>query len=335
MTSSRAARGRDLGVDVARGVAVISMYVAHVAPSDGPGQVLLLSEFLTAPLFALLVGVGAELSAQRPRRSRAWRSALVRGGVLLGLGVWLASLPSQILIVLVWLGVLTWVMAGVARLPSALVAGIGALGLVAGPLWQRDVSAWWARSIDAYGGPDAPGVRVLGAVLDVVLINDAYRLVAFVGYACLGVLAVRHLRARAVPLAVTSLGAAAALFALDKVGGVPLDPYAGTWQETAFVAVLALATLAGSWVVADRWQGAPVEALARVGGMALTLYVLHVLATIAYLRTEPVSGRDDSWPLLAGLVIGSLALAWLWHLALGRTRFRRGPIEGLVGLATR
>lgn len=335
MTSSRADRGRDLGVDVARGVAVLSMYVAHVAPSDGPGQVLLLSEFLTAPLFALLVGVGAELSAQRPRRSRAWRSALVRGAVLLGIGVWLASLPSQILIVLVWLGVLTWIMAGVARLPSVLVAGIGVLGLAAGPLWQRDVATWWARSIDAYGGLDAPGVRLMGAVLDLVLINDAYRLVAFVGYACLGVLAVRLLRSRATATAVVALGLAAALFALDKVGGVPLDPYAGTWQETAFVAVLALATLAGSWVVADRWRGAPVVALARVGGMALTLYVLHVLATIAYLRTEPASGRDDSWLLLAGLVLGSLALAWAWHLALGRTRLRRGPIEGLVGLATR
>lgn len=311
------------------------MYVAHVAPSDGPGQVLLLSEFLTAPLFALLVGVGAELSARRPRRSHAWRSALVRGAVLLGIGVWLASLPSQILIVLVWLGVLTWVMAGVARLPSALVAGIGILGLAAGPLWQRDVATWWARSLEGYGGLDAPGVRVMGAVLDVVLINDAYRLVAFVGYACLGVLAVRLLRERAVPLAVASLAAAAALFALDKVGGVPLDPYAGTWQETAFVAVLALATLASCWVIVDRWQGAPVLALARVGAMALTLYVLQVLATVAYLRTEPASGRDDSWALLAALVVGSFALAWVWDRLLGGTRLRRGPIEGLVGLATR
>lgn len=311
------------------------MYVAHVAPSDGPGQALLLSEFLTAPLFALLVGVGAELSARRPRRSHAWRSALVRGAVLLGIGVWLASLPSQILIVLVWLGVLTWVMAGVARLPSALVAGIGTLGLAAGPLWQRDVATWWARSLEGYGGLDAPGVRVMGAVLDVVLINDAYRLVAFVGYACLGVLAVRLLRERAVPLAVASLAAAAALFALDKVGGVPLDPYAGTWQETAFVAVLALATLASCWVIVDRWQGAPVLALARVGAMALTLYVLQVLATVAYLRTEPASGRDDSWALLAALVVGSFALAWVWDRLLGGTRLRRGPIEGLVGLATR
>lgn len=311
------------------------MYVAHVAPSDGPGQVLLLSEFLTAPLFALLVGVGAELSARRPRRSHAWRSALVRGAVLLGIGVWLASLPSQILIVLVWLGVLTWVMAGVARLPSALVAGIGILGLAAGPLWQRDVATWWARSLEGYGGLDAPGVRVMGAVLDVVLINDAYRLVAFVGYACLGVLAVRLLRERAVPTAGAALGLAAALFALDKLGAAPLDPYAGTWQETAFVAVLALATLASCWVIVDRWQGAPVLALARVGAMALTLYVLQVLATVAYLRTEPASGRDDSWALLAALVVGSFALAWVWDRLLGGTRLRRGPIEGLVGLATR
>jgi hypothetical protein len=42
-------RSRDLGVDVARGVAVFSMFVAHFAPSAGPGGVLILSEYLTAP----------------------------------------------------------------------------------------------------------------------------------------------------------------------------------------------------------------------------------------------------------------------------------------------
>ena len=46
-------------MDAARGVAVISMFVAHTAPSNGTADVLYLSEFLTFPLFALLVGVGA------------------------------------------------------------------------------------------------------------------------------------------------------------------------------------------------------------------------------------------------------------------------------------
>lgn len=40
--------------DLARGVAVVSMLVAHTAPVGG---ILNLSEFLTAPLFAMIVGV--------------------------------------------------------------------------------------------------------------------------------------------------------------------------------------------------------------------------------------------------------------------------------------
>ena len=52
---------RRADVDVVRAVVLVSMYVAHVAPSSGPGRVLELSEYLTMPLFALLVGVGAQL----------------------------------------------------------------------------------------------------------------------------------------------------------------------------------------------------------------------------------------------------------------------------------
>lgn len=50
--------------DAARGVAVLSMFVAHVAPGGG---VILLSEFLTAPLFALLVVVSLTFSWRNRR----------------------------------------------------------------------------------------------------------------------------------------------------------------------------------------------------------------------------------------------------------------------------
>ena len=78
--ATRTAR-RDLRVDAVRGVALVSMYVAHCAPTAGPGHVLTLSEYATYPLFALLVGVGAELG---PRSGRAsWVGPLVRGAVLI------------------------------------------------------------------------------------------------------------------------------------------------------------------------------------------------------------------------------------------------------------
>ena len=50
MTATSTER-RDLGVDLVRGVALVSMYVAHCAPGAGPAHVLILSEYLTMPLF--------------------------------------------------------------------------------------------------------------------------------------------------------------------------------------------------------------------------------------------------------------------------------------------
>ena len=52
-------------VDVARGLALVSMFVAHAAPSGGTGGVLHLTEFLTAaPAVPGIVAVVAEESAR-------------------------------------------------------------------------------------------------------------------------------------------------------------------------------------------------------------------------------------------------------------------------------
>ena len=60
-------RARDVGVDALRGVALVSMFVAHTAPVTRFSAFDDLSEYLTYPLFADLVGMGAALG--RGRRS--------------------------------------------------------------------------------------------------------------------------------------------------------------------------------------------------------------------------------------------------------------------------
>ena len=52
---------RRTDVDVVRFLALVSMYVAHVTPVQGPAHVFELSEYLTMPLFALLVTAGSPL----------------------------------------------------------------------------------------------------------------------------------------------------------------------------------------------------------------------------------------------------------------------------------
>ena len=53
------------GLDLARGVAVLSMLVAHLSPVGGPADV---TEYLCAPLFAVVIGVSMGLRTSREPR---------------------------------------------------------------------------------------------------------------------------------------------------------------------------------------------------------------------------------------------------------------------------
>ena len=297
---------RDPGVDVVRGVAVLSMFIAHFAPSDGPFKLLMLSEFLTAPLFALLVGVGAQLGRNRSSA----RSTLVRAGVLIALGLWLQRLSTQIVEVLLWLGLLTLVCWALVRLSTTGVAVVATVLYALGPVLHE---------------------RLIGDGRLIVMIlaaDPVDRLTDFIVWAGAGILVVRLVKRRVV-VGITALLATAALFALDKAGVASLDPYSGTYQQNAFSALLSVAVFCGASVLLGR-----VWALAAVGGMSLSLYVAQFLVDWAYLATQPVGTFDDSWAIVAAMILGSVAAAVAWHLRFGslRSRFRRGPLEGLVGM---
>ena len=66
---------RLLWLDLARGLAVVSMVIAHTAPWGG---VFVGTEYLTAPWFAMLVGMSLLL---------AWEKAGGRAGVFLAANV--------------------------------------------------------------------------------------------------------------------------------------------------------------------------------------------------------------------------------------------------------
>ncbi len=100
-----------------RFLALVSMYVAHVAPVPGPAHVLELSEYLTMPLFALLVGVGRPAGCA-PAGPGHWAATLGRALALVGLGLALERAEAQVVIVLAHLGVLVLVAAVLARWPD-------------------------------------------------------------------------------------------------------------------------------------------------------------------------------------------------------------------------
>lgn len=336
---------RRADVDVVRLLALVFMFVAHVAPTWGPGEVLILSDFVTMPLFALLVGVGGQLGEWRAveggSRTRWARSMLVRAVLLVVVGLLLMQAGAAVLIVLVFLGVLVVVMDLLASLPSWAVAAFGAAAFLLTPLLTEMMRH---RFADMLVSPDVWDPGLWWEVQMFLWGYEPYRLGSMVVYGCVGVLLARWwLRddpdsvPRWHPLAVglAALLVPSVVMALRHAGRVQLDPYSGTHAETAFNVSLITAALGlGLWV-ARVLPRAIISLLGAAGAMSLTIYALHVLWLAFYVRVLDPGASDDSWANLALLTIGSLAVATAWQAGVRRGPWRRGPLEGLAGLLIR
>ena len=69
--------------------------------------------------------------------------------------------------------------------------------------------------------------------------------------------------------------------------------------------------------------------------MMLTLYVAqNSLVLSAFVALTPPGTPDDSWAMLVGLTVGLFGFATLWRAVVRTGPFTRGPIEGLIGLAS-
>ena len=339
---------RLLFVDWARGAAYVLMVIAHVAPSDGPARILLVSEFLTAPLFALLIGVGAQLSWSASGK-HGWRYVLrevIRAALVIGLGVLLAQSAASVLIVLVHLGVLMLLCLPLARLRITALAAFAALALllaVGVPGLYRCLTGGHgvttvATEADAF-------VTALGLIGG----TGGYRMTGMLLCAVLGMLAIRALQsAKAAwwrgPL--VSAGAFAVMLALlvapNLLGLYEVHAYDGTPSEQIGVASGALGVLLTMWTlqISPVGRALPTPAsrlLAAPGQAALTLYALQILVLHVYQVNNPLV-RDDHWWMLALLVVLGVCFAMVWQTAFtalarrvpSARRWMRGPLEGLI-----
>ena len=302
---------------------MVSMFVAHTAPFDAPGVVREVSNLLTAALFATLVGVGAGLERSAGGR---WWPPLVRGAALVVTGVVLVRVDSFIIIVLIHLGLLTWLVALLARCPTWCVAGVGVIGFFASPLLLTALADDAARL-------EATGPGWAATVLELVATGDSYRLTAFVAWAALGLVLARVVlrddgHAAAGLLAGAGALVVAALLLAEPLGW-PVVPYAGDNAEFATNALMAGGTLLVGVGVTRLLSGRGLGWLAAVGRMTLTLYALQVVA-LALLEGRVTTGSPIGWPVLLGLVVGSVALAVGWAATPACRWWGRGPLEGAV-----
>ncbi|WP_068257231.1 acyltransferase family protein [Janibacter corallicola] len=332
--------GRDHGVDLVRGIAVVCMVIAHVrvwAPVETvPVRLALLAvNNVASPLFAVIMGISAGIVLTRPDRRVAGapfvRRNVVRGLLLVLVGVGLEQLDTFVAIVLQSLGVTLVVAASLVLLPLPLLTAAAAVTFAAGP------------AINAAARAVLDPARVyseawVDQVLQWVVLSPHYRLVSLLPFVLIGaVLARRGLgRREALASLVAGLVALVAVVLLrfagwgigvsDVVsGGVPdaLLDVALTGCALGVILLLARAPAVSGVVTAL----APVRA---VGVLALTAYVVHVGLIALASRALGLQGASERWPVVAGGVLLLTVLGcWTWWRLLGR-----GPVERAMAVVT-
>lgn len=357
-------RRRLAGVDAARAAALVGMACTHTllleSPDGVPTPTGLIADGRSSALFAVLAGVGIALSTggtTPPATGRAHAAAgaglLVRA-VLIGLlGLALAGLDPPVAVILAYYGLLFALAVPLLRLPAAVLgAGAAVLG-VAMPVLSHLLRP---------GLPEGPGEQAVlgdladpGGLLATLSLTGYYPVLPWTTYLLAGLAVGRlDLRRRGVAAGLLLGGGALAGAAVTgsalllRVGGGALDagdlaarqygstptdtwwwlavaiPHSGTPLDLAHttgtaLAVLGLALLVAGAVPALTWVPA------AVGAIPLTLYTAHVIALALY----PAQGDER-----ASVLLTHLAVAVAVGVAL-RLAGRRGPLEALVGVASR
>lgn len=357
--------GRVVGVDAARGIALIGMAATHIFPSFRPDGSLHPSYDIAAgraaALFAVLAGVGLALAngGPHPRRGRElWAGragAVARAVLLLGLGVWLSGIDSPPLVILSYYALLFAVATVfLGWSPRALAVGAAAAA-VATPLASH--------LLRQYVDP-APVAEPGAAGLPVELfLTGTYPVLTWTTYLLAGLAVGRgDLRRVGTAARLVVVGAVLAIGAkltssalLEALGGVGqlrgvddpaaaverglfgttprgdadwlavAAPHSGTTFDLVHTTGTSLAVL-GICLLATRVLGRALLPLVAVGSMTLTLYTAHVLSLA---EGSPLL-LDEPRTLWLLQVMVALVVASLWRSMIGR-----GPLEAVAALADR
>ncbi|MPV38023.1 heparan-alpha-glucosaminide N-acetyltransferase domain-containing protein [Georgenia subflava] len=353
-------RGRRLtGIDIARGLAILGMFVAHLG-DDGPEgrhdpEWFVVADGRSAALFALLAGVSMALANGRGTLpagavlARARLTTLVRAGILLLMGVFLVGLGTPVLVILpayAAMFVLALPFLGLAR--AWLLLGAALVAVVSPTV------IFLLTTERADGGP-SPLASVTGEADPVELPMDvfatgAYPALVFLAYILLG-MAVGRSALSSLRVQLALLGAGVALgvlgwgtsrLALDALGDgasplarrlvsagaheySTLEVVGNCGSSLTVIAVCLLLTRPGNPV--GRAFAAVLSPVAAAGAASLSVYSFHIVAIF-------LLGNDIVWypvsnAVLLWFIAVALAAAWLWRRFLGR-----GPLERLLRAAT-
>lgn len=310
----RARRKRIVGVDAARGLALIGMMAIHVLPSytaDGePTLVWTVGSGVAAALFAFLAGVSLSLSTggSSPHRGRGLNgsriSTAVRAGLLIAAGMLLAVLDPPAGIILAYYGVM-FLMA----IPL-LAAGTGTLLTLAG-VFAVLGSAFLhlaAGGMPSLGGYD-PSLSTLltepDATLSALFVTGTYPALSWMSLICAGLavgrlnLGLRDTQLRLVigGLVTAVVTWAASIIALETMDGYRriLEATPGLSEEALTEVLIfgsdqtAAPTSSGWWLFAlSPYSETPLEMLNVLGWAVAAFGAMLLLGSRAAWLARPL-----------------------------------------------
>ncbi len=339
------------GLDLARGLAVLGMFGAHldigVQLTGDPSSWAAVVDGRSSILFATLAGVSiALLSGGREPADgvdlvRARLRIMVRAAWVLAIGAVLEWFDTFVAIILGVYAVLFVLALPFLRWPARRLLVAAGIIAVAGPpltavlgqvLSVADADEHYVARLMVTG--TYPAVLWLAFVLvglAVGRLDTGARVVrarlaaagtaaAVLGYA--GAWVSTRALAGGDPSAGPSAGFASPVGTLDVAWFTGAQPHSGTTSELVGSCGVAVLVVAGCLVMADLLPllTAPLRA---VGALALSVYSAHILALWALLQVAPE--RPQGVGIWLVFVLTALSGAGLWWPTLGR-----GPLERLL-----
>jgi hypothetical protein len=326
-----AQRTRIEGVDLARGLALLSMMAAHVFDADEPSTVATVAADCSVTTFALVAGVSLALMSGGNRVGR--ERAAIRAGIavhavliaVIGLALGFTGRADIVLPCFAVLFLLAIPLLGLRPWMLTRIAAV--LLLVAPPLITATLVSAAPRSVD-----DPTFATVItdpsGLVIGLFL-TGFYPVIAYLAYICAG-LAIGRMDLSSVQVAYRLVLGGLGAVAMGMLWLMLPPPHAHSWMVLIHDvhALGAAMTVVGASLLVVR---VPVSArllwpIRTAGTMPLTLYSAHVLVLVpGVLEHEPVV-------LYLSLVAGGLVFEVLWRAFVAQ---QQGPLEWLVGEASR
>lgn len=320
---------RIVGLDAARGLALLGMFVAHTVVGGDEK----LADGRSSILFATVAGVSLGLlsgGADPPEQNRGDRriAILVRGLLLVVIGLVLSLLEPPLAVILDYYGFAFVLLVPALFLPRRLLLALAALTAVAAPpLVAALAEATPLTALPLSLQPPA-----------VWLVYGNYPMLIWFAFFLVGLAAARwDLRQTRTQLALLLGGLAASATGYGAawlVPGVSAEAHSGSTAEVLGSGGLACAVI-GALTLLGRTPGLAgltvrglLGPLAAAGAMAFSLYVAHVVLLAAI--DDPAAPGDYPPWVLPGLIVGALVIGTVWQRFLGS-----GPLEAGFRAATR